>query len=385
MNIEAVAEQRLEAKAMPSTVWDSPIDLATLIDKPPEPIPEFIRERIQLARGILLTGIGGSSKTRLIYQLAIGAIVGRVAWNWTVAKKGRAVLVLTEDVATDVHRTIYYTCKGLGLSKDEREQVSRNIHAYALAGQDVLLLASDDRVLSKSPAFYSLAERIKAIGNVVFVGLDPALSLTAGDEMDQSHQRALGKMADDLAVQTGATVCLVSHATKGSQSADELSSHNSRGGGAITDAVRAEYAMRTMTASEAAKAGIGNIAERKRHVQLVATKGNHIPPEAFAPVWLRRGDHGVLMAADVDLSNADRGPGPRALKALEVLQELQKIHTPKLAEWRDECVARGIVTDASDEASRKAMNRIKASLQQEGLIEPGIGRGIWIATQEQET
>ena len=42
------------------------------------------------------------------------------------------------------------------------------------------------------------------------------------------------------------------------------------------------------------------MAERKRHVQLVVVKGNHLPPEAFVPLWLRRGDHGLLQPAELD-------------------------------------------------------------------------------------
>jgi hypothetical protein len=49
----------------------------------------------------------------------------------------------------------------------------------------------------------------------------------------------------------GACVVLASHSAKALQGADEIGSHSSRGGGAITDAVRAEFVLRTMTAAEA--------------------------------------------------------------------------------------------------------------------------------------
>ena len=120
----------------------------------------------------------------------------------------------------------------------------------------------------------------------------------------------LGKAADDLGVETGAAVLLAAHATKASAGIDELVSHNSRGGGAITDVVRAEFSLRTMTAKEARDAGITDMEERKRHVQLVATKGNHISPSAFVPVWLRRGDYGTLSAASVEFGVAEE-PSPR--------------------------------------------------------------------------
>ena len=113
----------------------------------------------------------------------------------------------------------------------------------------------------------------------MFVGIDPALGVSEGDEASQCDQRALGRMADNLAVRCDCSVLALSHATKGSLQSDELTSHSSRGGGAITDAVRVEYAMRTLTAKEAPKYGINDIAERESYVQLKATKGNRIPPK----------------------------------------------------------------------------------------------------------
>jgi len=81
-----------------------------------------------------------------------------------------------------------------------------------------------------------------------------------------AHQRRLGELVDRLALETGACVVLASHAAKATNQADELGNHTSRGSGAITDAVRGELALRTMTATEARKYGISDTAERKAAV-----------------------------------------------------------------------------------------------------------------------
>jgi len=107
---------------------------------------------------------------------------------------------------------------------------------------------------------------------VAFIGIDPALGVSEGDELSQAHQRRLGELVDHVAIRTGACTMLSAHATKGSMSADEVTSHTSRGGGAITDALRGEHVLRNMTGPEAAKLGITDAAERRRHVQLVGTK-----------------------------------------------------------------------------------------------------------------
>lgn len=357
--------------------FSDPVSLAKVFTEPPDPIPWLVKDRVQLARGGLITGIGGSSKTRFLYHLAIGSVVGALPWDWRVEKTGKAILVLTEDTHDDVHRTMYEIGTSLGLTETQQRTALDGLVVFALAGNDMLLVARNDRgSLSKTPRFEELRTLIDVLGDVVFVGIDPALSITEGDEYSQADQRALGKMADDLAVNTGATVMLVSHSPKGSQQVDELSSHNSRGGGAITDAVRMEYALRTMTAAEAQKSGITDPEERRRHVQLVATKGNHLPPAAFVPTWLRRGAHGVLGAAEI--ATAESGaPNPQDLKALDILRELARAESPKLEDWRDRCEEEGLLKQKNIEARRKAMGRIVSRLQDAGLVERGFGRGIY--------
>ena len=377
MNSEDLIRKGQEALEDVLTIWDKPVSMHDLLVKKPEPIQWLFDQRIQLGRGALVTGIGGSSKTRFLYHLAIGSVVGRLPWDWTVATTGKAVLVLTEDTEEDVHRTLYATCKGMNLSEIDIKRVEQSVVIYALAGKDVKLLAAGkDGGLVKTPHFEQLEERINSEGDVVFIGLDPALSLTTGEEGDQGHQRSLGKMVDDLAVRTGAASMLVSHAAKSSQQSDELSSHNSRGGGAITDAVRAEYALRTMTAQEAKKAGITDMEERKRHVQLAATKGNHLPPSTFVPVWLRRGEYGVLMGADISLEE-NTGPSPNDIAALDILKAMAKTSSPKLEDWRDNCIGEGILKQKSKDSQKKAMDRIVSRLKKAGLVESGFTRGVY--------
>jgi len=368
-----------------SNPWDDPADIGRLLSTPPLPMMWAVVNILQLGRGAVVSGIGGSSKTRLLYHIAIGVIVGSMPWNWEIGSTGKAVLVLTEDTADDLQRTLHAICNGMGLSKDQRELVQQNLVVYPLAGRDVKLLArNESKALVKTPHFENLVEKVNDMGGVKFVAIDPALSITQGDESDQNDQRMVGKMVDDLAVQTGAACLLAAHSTKASQQADELTSHSSRGAGAITDAVRAEFAMRTMTASEAGKAGITDLEERKRHVQLVVTKANHLPPAAFVPIWLRRGDGGVLSAADIEFDQGgNSGPNAKDMQALDILREMAKTTSPKLADWRQRCVDAGVITDGEFKRQEKAMQRTIKRLVAAGLAERGFSRGVYQPVIEQ--
>jgi len=350
---------------------------------PPPPIRWLVHDRIQLGRGGLVSGIGGSSKTRFLYHLAVGAAVGCLPWDWEITTQGKSVLILTEDTEEDAHRTMYEMTRGLSLTEEQIDAVIQSVRVYPLAGKDMKLLARDERgALVKTAHFHELESTIADMAGVVWVGIDPALSVTEGDELDQNDQRTLDKMADDLAVNTGATTFIAAHSPKGSQHTEELSSHNSRGGGAITDAVRMEYAMRTMTAAEAAKAGITDIEERKRHVQLTATKGNHLRPSAFVPTWLRRCEFGVLATADLDFSESNE-PNTKDMQAFDILRDIAETTSPKLADWRARCIAAGLIPDGEFSRQEKAMQRIIKRLTTAGLVEHGFSRGVYQPATEQ--
>ena len=355
-----------------------PFDVSLCFEVTPRPMPFFAKDRMPAGRGVLITGLGGSSKTRLLYHLALGAVVGRLPFDWEIGRTGKAVLLLTEDTSDDVHRTLFFLVRRLDLTDSEKILVAENLFVFPLADSDCkLLVKTPTGSVERSPLLDELVEKINGYGDVVFVGIDPALSVTEGDELDQGHQRELGRMIDRLAIRTGATAALVSHATKASLNAAELSSHNSRGGGAITDAVRAEYSLRNMTQLEAARAGIEDMEERRRHVQLVATKGNSLPPSAFVPVWLRRDDSGALFEADVCLDGVALSQRDRDIAGV-----LSEMGASPIAAWRDRCVELGFVSGPTDDAKTRSMDRVRGKLKKAGLITKGSGKGVWIPVSD---
>jgi hypothetical protein len=289
-------------------------------------------------------------------------------------------------VAEDVHETLTTMTAALGLSEIERKKLAAKLRIWPLAGKDSRLLSLTGQAIYENDRGIALIERCKSFPDVAFIGLDPALGLTEGEELNQSHQRFLGQYVDRVAIESGACGMLVSHATKASAVMDEITSHQSRGGGGITDAVRGEFVMRTMTAKEAKAYGIEDIAERKRHVQLVATKGNRIPPEAFVPTWLRRGDGGTLSAADlgeIDPSAMTK-PSTTDVRVLEVLRRMCRTATPTMAEWRDECHRKDLLTGKTPEAVKKSMDRTRDRLLDAGLIQRAVRAGSYTPADDDE-
>lgn len=320
---EAVRACIERGKAAVASIWDSPADIAAMLATKPEPMPWLVTERIPFGRGGGLAALGGTGKTTLLKALAVGCITGRLPMDgWEVERTGKVVLVLTEDTHAEFHEDLHRLC--YGMTTRERELVARNLIVYPLAGRDTRLLTKSPRgVVEKSALYQALVAKIQAIGGVVLVGLDPALGITEGDEMNQADQRALGRAVDDLGVTVGATCILLAHSTKALSSADELGSHSSRGGGALTDALRFEITMRGMTAKEATAHGIEDLEERLHLVQVAITKGNRIPPSAKVPVWLRY-DSGTLVSAGLAVPEKTRAGGTKLPKSAALVFEALK-------------------------------------------------------------
>lgn len=367
----------------PPPVWPAGMsgDISDLLDRP-APAVQWFAERALLAnRAQLLTGVGGSSKTRILYYMAIGGIIGRVPWGWSIVRRGTAALFLCEDTLENVHRSLRAILEFGDYTAAERQLVGERLKIFPLAGHDARLLANvGGGVLLETDAAAGLMRRCKDIPDLVFIGLDPALALTEGDEMNPAHQRRLGEWVDRLAIETNAAVVLTSHAAKALQNADELGSHSSRGSGAITDAVRGEFTCRTMTADEGRKFGIRDIDARRAYVQLAATKGNELPPSAFGPIWLKRCHGGALELADLAAPVSDP-IGPREKAAFAILQRLASGSTPMMRAWRDECAAEGLLTGANPGAQKKAMDRIREALVFAGMVKPGYANGSYLPVE----
>jgi hypothetical protein len=376
---ERAKTARKEEMGQPEGDWPGNGSIAPYLTAPASPRRMFVKDRLMANRAHVLAGIGGSSKTRFEYHMGVGGAIGRLPWaSWEIERTGTSALLLAEDTADDVHQTIWTMAEAMQLSGDERVVLTERLFVFPMAGRDVRLLASVGGDLVETGKVGALIAALRALPPpLVFVGLDPALALTDGDELDQAHQRRLGELVDRIAIELDACVMLATHAGKSLQNAEEIGSHSARGGGALTDAVRAEYVLRTMTAAEARSFGIDSIEERKAHVQLVASKGNNLPPAAFAPLWLRRGSGGVLEAADL-VPQAAPAIGPREVRALEILRDLAAVSAPRLGAWREACIRANLVTGATDRAREKAMDRIRDALLAGGLIEAGSTRGFYV-------
>ena len=141
----------------------------------------------------------------------------------------------------DAQRLIHDVLKTQPLSESEKSEACKRLHIFAAAGSDCTIVG---------PGPYDSHSRLEdliafcnSLPNIRLIGLDPAIALSKGRELDELDQRALANAVEKLVIQTGVSVVPVSHAAKSVQYQNEIGSHYSRGSGALTDALRPRNAV----------------------------------------------------------------------------------------------------------------------------------------------
>lgn len=354
-------------------------DIGRFIETPAPPIKGYCGP-LAMGRAAGLSAAGGTGKTTVLTQLALAGATGEAQFGWPVEATGSVILVLAEDTEADVHRRIARMAQGL--TPAQRELATRRMFIYAAAGMRLRLLVRDGPMLQVGELYHALREVIASCPEApVFIALDSAVAISEGDELDQGHQRQLAYICDRIAIESGACVLLVTHAAKRTAGDDELGSHTARGAGALTDGLRAELAMRGMTQTEGRKFGIHKVEDRRRWVQLALTKANYAPPEAFQPLWLRRGPGGLLVADEPGPTDALAAAGvvDGDMKVLQVLVELAEKGEPKTQDWLQASIDRGLLDGrGKPDAVMKRLERIRQRLAAAGLVMKGAGHGVWV-------
>jgi AAA domain len=348
-----------------------PVPLDGLSEVASRPIEYSVDGLLMSGRAHLLTGMGNASKTTLLNQFAVGIATGTPVLGWPVMVPGHAVLLLAEDTAEDAQRRIYDILNSLLIPSALEAQCRERLHLFAVAGQDCTLVGGPDQ----GRRLAELIDHCNSLGNVRLIGLDPAIAMSRGRELDELDQRALANAMEKLALETGASVVLVSHAAKSIQYQSEIGSHYSRGSGALTDALRLEMLLRVMTTKEAKSFGVSEN-DRHHYVRFQVTKANRLPPSAMAPRWFMRSGGGVLVPAALEIA-ADNGNRlkPRDIEALQLFIEVDEL-TGELAHvslkfplWKERCLAGKLLTGSTPAAQDMSARRLLQSLQQRGLVE----------------
>lgn len=360
---------------------DCPLDLRETHRIANEKVDFALSPIFRAARAALITGLGASSKSTLLKVLAIAVTIGRSVLGLSVPKAGKAVLILAEDTAEDAYRSLDAIFQSMNLTAEEIALVHKRLYIFAAAGKDCVIVSNSDSDDDKKPQrLEKLLHFITQLGDVRLIGLDPAIALSRGRELDELAQRDLANAVERIAISTGAAVLVISHAAKSVQYQQEVGSHASRGSGAITDAFRLEVLMRVMTSKEA-KAFQVDDPQRHRYVRMQVTKANSLPPDLMHPIWLERVEGGALTLANLKPASVSR---PRS--ALELFfepdhetGEFVAVSLP-FAVWKIKASEAGLLTGTTEPARDMSARRLLATVKNAKWIEDS--QGFWKPTEK---
>lgn len=155
----------------------------------------------------LLGGDGGTGKSLVALQLAVGTALGR-AWLGLSVTPGRAVFISAEDDTDELHRRVQDIAVAEGAAVAELE----NLILRSLAGEDALLAMQDPTTgsLRASALFSELEERLKADAPALVV-LDTLADMFPGNENDRTQARQFIGLLRGLAIRSGCAVVVLAH------------------------------------------------------------------------------------------------------------------------------------------------------------------------------
>jgi RecA-family ATPase len=223
---------------------------------------------------------GGLGKSSLDLIEALSMALGRdLLHGEELRYRSRVWYHNAEEKLEELERRVLAACKHYGITYEDLEGwfflTGREQEIKVGAGQGQLKI--DKSVVKQLTDSISDDEIEVAI-------FDPLIALHGTTEKSNENMRGICEVFAKIADVTGCAIEITHHTRKMQPGQEELTASDSRGAGAIMDAVRSMRVLNRMTDSEASKLGLDSM-ERRRFMRLDRDKANMVP--ADAAVWLK--------------------------------------------------------------------------------------------------
>lgn len=191
----------------PAPPRDMPFFNASDLQGQPVPPREWlVDDLIPMKTVTLLGGDGGTGKSLLALQLAVGVSANR-AWINNLPRQGRALYLSAEDDRDELHRRLSGIRQNFKLEWGDLSGIT----VLPLAGEDALLAHERPReALAPSPLFHEIEKRV-ANEKPILVVLDTQADLFPGNENDRAQVRQFVSILRGLAIRHGCAIVLLSH------------------------------------------------------------------------------------------------------------------------------------------------------------------------------
>jgi RecA-family ATPase len=213
-------------------------------------------------------------------------------------------MLCAEDSQEEIHRRVHRIHKqaGSALTPAMKARLKDNFLIRSVAGMDSLLTqATKSNEIVQTQLTEQLLLTAQQAKNLKLIIFDPAARYRGGDENSNPHATRFVQTLEYLALNTGATVLIAHHTGKGANVSKETNQDASRGASALTDGIRWQMALTSLTSTTK---GYSGLPKDTRHLYMEAklVKTNYTAPQPSV-LLLRSGD-GYLQAT-ADLSDAN--------------------------------------------------------------------------------
>jgi len=258
----------------------TPINLVELAAKAPDPLQFVLPGMLKGTVGSLVSP-GGTGKSMLALQIGFQMAGGSDRLKLGNLAPGKVAYFPAEDPLPVLRHRLYGLLRNL--EKTELEKINGNFRVYSLSGERDVSLEGD--------AYGAIRTASEECQLVI---LDTLRRFHAKNENDSGDMVKVMDRLESLAEETGAAILFLHHTNKGmalSGQGDEAQA--ARGSSVLTDNARWQGYVAGMTKQEADGLGLPE-EDRPGYLRFGIAKQNYGPP--FRPVWLQRGDDGLLAA-----------------------------------------------------------------------------------------
>lgn len=306
-----------------------------LDNEPPPSKVLFDGFPIPLNKSCVQIAAGGTGKSFLCLQMGVALASNTTLCDqWKVSIPGKVLILCAEDDTDEIHRRIYaitnyvrekiiaskdiYNIEGYSLSIEEFDmRLRENLFVKSLLGKDNLLTKDSAKGVTKTKTHGKLVRTANEIDDLRLIVVDPISRFRGGEENSAEDATRFVEALEDICQSTGATVLASHHANKDSQkSGGSGEQFASRGSSALTDGIRWQMNMATMSKYQAGKNNNKTI-DRQSLVHITIPKSNYSKP--FGEAWLKRLDKGVLEYTEIT-SKSDLQKESLLPKVVEIIK-----------------------------------------------------------------
>jgi hypothetical protein len=323
-------------------------------------------------RGIITAtiGSGGGGKSSLDLVELLSMATCRDLLGEQPLERCRVWYHNAEDTVDEIYRRIAAICQHYSIPQTELEG-----WLFVTSGIEMPIRIATSHGGKVTVDAMTVADIIRTIteNEISVASFDPLIAHHTGVENATSDMDQVCREFARIANATDCAIEIVHHTRKPAFGQEELSVTDSRGAGAIKDAVRSMRVLNTMSKGEADKIGIDDV-DRRLHFRIDSGKANMAPPSAarwrkFEGIDLPNGDNvGVVTRWTYPTETVAEVPDAVCTQIQTEVGKTEYRAAAQSHQWVGKLVARVFRLDPTTKAGKAAVGRQLAALYNKGVI-----------------